>query len=170
MPKKDNFSYNHKPPPFLAALQAQTAGHGGPDPLLAKQRRSVKKRSSSEEAEDAPLVVDEDGNAIGVEVGKDGEVKEAYKGEVVEEDDVEGKEKNEINAQDGGKDMQSVIGGRKRKIAKVIRESDEALSSKKDGGSVEKLSEESPAANTKIKKSKKSAAKKMKLSFDDDDG
>ena len=67
-----NLSYASNIPPFLAALQAQASGRTGPDPLIAAQRRSAKKRSSSEEAEDVPLVVDEEGNVVSLEIDRDG--------------------------------------------------------------------------------------------------
>ena len=49
-----NLSYNSSLPPFLAALRAQAGGAPGPDPILANQRRSAKKRSSSEESLSRP--------------------------------------------------------------------------------------------------------------------
>lgn len=61
-----NLSYDQTLPPFLARLrgqQAATTGHG-PDPLLAARRRPTRVRTASEEAEDAPLVLDADGNVV----------------------------------------------------------------------------------------------------------
>ncbi|MBE3048226.1 DUF4604 domain-containing protein, partial [Candidatus Bathyarchaeota archaeon] len=59
-----NLSYNKSLPPFLAALHAGASSSPGADPLLAANRRHGTKRSGSAEAEDAPLVVDGEGNVI----------------------------------------------------------------------------------------------------------
>ncbi|WKT44369.1 protein of unknown function DUF4604 [Fusarium oxysporum f. sp. vasinfectum] len=108
-----NLSYDTEAaaPPFLAALRAQAAGATGPDPLLAAQRRSAKKRSSSEEAEDVPLVVDEDGNVVSLEVDKDGVVKDTGDYDVEPAAEKETAKESESKA---------AIGGRKRKVGKVI--------------------------------------------------
>ncbi|KAI1328504.1 hypothetical protein F5Y16DRAFT_369191 [Xylariaceae sp. FL0255] len=59
-----NLTYDSSLPPFLARLRGQQTAHTGPDPILASHRRPGQKRSASEEAEDAPLVVDEEGNVV----------------------------------------------------------------------------------------------------------
>ncbi|PHH61939.1 hypothetical protein CDD80_1413 [Ophiocordyceps camponoti-rufipedis] len=68
MPPKTNnqLRYDDTPPPFLARLRAQAKAEGGsgPDPLAAGRRRAGQKRSASEEAEDAPVIVDEHGHAL----------------------------------------------------------------------------------------------------------
>ncbi|KXJ97639.1 hypothetical protein Micbo1qcDRAFT_156591, partial [Microdochium bolleyi] len=71
-----NLTYDGTLPPFLARLHGQHSAasdrDGGPDPMLAARRRpGGKKRSASEEAEDAPLVVDEQGNVVSLP-GQDG--------------------------------------------------------------------------------------------------
>ncbi|KAM0561419.1 hypothetical protein ACHAPJ_003300 [Fusarium lateritium] len=157
-----NLSYDNSAPPFLAALRAQAAGATGPDPLLAAQRRSAKKRSSSEEAEDVPLVVDEDGNVVNLEVDKDGTVK-----------DTGDYDPEPTSVKEAAKDSESkaAIGGRKRKVGKVI--GDTADEAKAEGAGEDKKKDEKkddpekePAKNRKPKKK----AKKIKLSFDEDEG
>ncbi|KAH8653838.1 hypothetical protein BX600DRAFT_471745 [Xylariales sp. PMI_506] len=62
-----NLSYDQTLPPFLARLHGQhpPGGGDGPDPILAGRRRpGTRVRTASEEAEDAPLVVDEHGNVV----------------------------------------------------------------------------------------------------------
>jgi hypothetical protein len=155
-----NLSYNDSAPPFLAALRAQAAGATGPDPLLAAQRRSAKKRSSSEEAEDVPLVVDEDGNVVSLEVDKDGVVKD--NGDY----DVEPAAVKEAAKESENK---AAIGGRKRKVGKVIGETADEAKAEHDGEDKKKEkddAEKEPAKNRKPKKK----AKKIKLSFDEDEG
>lgn len=153
-----NLSYDTEAaaPPFLAALRAQAAGATGPNPLLAAQRRSAKKRSSSEEAEDVPLVVDEDGNVVSLEVDKDGVVKDTGDYDVEHAAEKETARESESKA---------AIGGRKRKVGKVIGEA--ADEGKGDDKKKEKDdAEKEPAKNRKPKKK----AKKIKLSFDEDEG
>ncbi|CAG7556249.1 unnamed protein product [Fusarium equiseti] len=155
-----NLSYDNSAPPFLAALRAQAAGATGPDPLLAAQRRSAKKRSSSEEAEDVPLVVDEDGNVVRLEVDKDGVVKDTrdYDLEPTTTKDEPAKES----------ESKAAIGGRKRKVGKVVGgdadeakvEGDEKEDKKKDTSEKESVKDRKP----------KKKVKKIKLSFDEDEG
>ena len=145
-----NLSYSHAPPPFLAALQAQASGQTGPDPIIASQRRAAKKRSGSEEAEDVPLVVDELGNVVDVEVDKDGTVREQQ---------AKPEERKEKNASAGEADKKDepdsgLTAGRKRKkIGKVVGGDavDEAEKKREHG------------KNPKTKK-----ARKIKLSFDEE--
>ena len=155
-----NLSYDQSAslPPFLAKLRAEAGGARGPDPLLAAQKRTVKKRSSSEEAEDAPLVVDEEGNAVNVEVEKDGTVK-AQGDEAKEED------KSPENVEKREDSSKTSFGARKRKVGKVVGDvADDAIKSVKpvkvDGG------KDASAADKKVKKK----SKKIKLSFDEEGG
>ncbi|KAM5354015.1 hypothetical protein ACJ41O_000665 [Fusarium nematophilum] len=159
-----NLSYDTSAPPFLAALRAQAAGTTGPDPLLAAQRRSAKKRSSSEEAEDAPLVVDEDGNVVNLDVDEDGAVK-----------DTGDHSSDAATAKEAAKEPESkaAIGGRKRKVGKVIGEAaDEPADKAEDGQRKKKGEEKEDAAEKEAVKSRKpkKKAKKIKLSFDEDEG
>ncbi|KAF4961755.1 hypothetical protein FGADI_118 [Fusarium gaditjirri] len=145
-------------PPFLAALRAQAAGATGPNPLLAAQRRSAKKRSSSEEAEDVPLVVDEDGNVVSLEVDKDGVVKDTGDYDVETAAEKETAKESESKA---------AIGGRKRKVGKVIGEAaDDDEGKREDKKKEQDDAEKESAKNRKPKKK----AKKIKLSFDEDEG
>ncbi|KAI8667188.1 hypothetical protein LRP88_01064 [Fusarium phalaenopsidis] len=154
-----NLSYDNSAPPFLAALRAQAAGATGPDPLLAAQRRSAKKRSSSEEAEDVPLVVDEDGNVVNLEVDKDGIVKEPANHSLDPSTEQEPAKEPESKA---------AIGGRKRKVGKVIGEAAEEPADKEADGKKDKNVDADKEAVKNRKPKKK--AKKIKLSFDEDEG
>ncbi|RMJ11330.1 hypothetical protein CDV36_009027 [Fusarium kuroshium] len=158
-----NLSYDNSAPPFLAALRAQAAGATGPDPLLAAQRRSAKKRSSSEEAEDVPLVVDEDGNVVvNLEVDKDGTVKESANYPL----DSSSAEKEPTKEPES----KAAIGGRKRKVGKVIGEAaEEPAADKETEGKKEKKHGDADKEAVKNRKPKKKA-KKIKLSFDEDEG
>lgn len=172
-----NLSYDDTLPPFLARLRGQHAASASePDPILASRRRAAKPRSASEEAEDAPLVVDEEGQEVlrGVTVGKDGVV--------TEELEAGGGDVNGEGGDDGslkGKEKGAGIGGsKKRKVGKVVGGGDEE---EEDGGGT------APEERSKVGKSKgtssarkndkskepgkeKKKAKKIKLSFGDDDG
>nr|CEG04088.1 unnamed protein product [Fusarium clavum] len=156
-----NLSYDNSAPPFLAALRAQAAGATGPDPLLAAQRRSAKKRSSSEEAEDVPLVVDEDGNVVRLEVDKDGVVKDTgdYDLEPTTTQDEPAKES----------ESKAAIGGRKRKVGKVVGGDTDEAKAEGDEKEDKKKKVTSEKESVKDRKPKKKA-KKIKLSFDEDEG
>lgn len=150
-----NLSYDTSLPPFLAALQARAAGATGPDPLLAAQRRASKKRTGSEEAEDAPVVVDENGNTVALDVDEDGAVRG---GEDKRTEDLgPSAEATTVAAKHEDK---AAIGGRKRKVGKVIGDTADPKTKKAD----KDVDKELP----KDRKPKK--AKKIKLSFDEDDG
>ncbi|KYK56595.1 hypothetical protein DCS_03596 [Drechmeria coniospora] len=163
-----NLSYSSSLPPFLAALRAQTSGNLGPDPLAAGRQRSAKKRSSSEEAEDAPQVVDEHGNALSIEVDKDGAVKEPPV-----QDDEEIKCSDDSATKSGEKreaEAKVAIGGRKRKVGRLIGDDgvNEAMPPKE--ASQQRKKDDKQAEASREKKVKKVAKKKVKLSFDQDDG
>ena len=164
-----NLSYDNSLPPFLAALQAQAKGSQGPDPIVAAQRRSAKKRSGSEEAEDAPLVVDEHGNTVSLDVDKEGAVKERD----TEKGQPEAEQNEDEKLDKPAPESRTQIGGRKRKVGKVVGEDapekpvatdDDKKSSKddKDGGA---SADKNKASGDKKAKKK---AKKIKLSFDED--
>ncbi|KAG5747510.1 hypothetical protein H9Q72_011498 [Fusarium xylarioides] len=157
-----NLSYDTEAaaPPFLAALRAQAAGATGPNPLLAAQRRSAKKRSSSEEAEDVPLVVDEDGNVVSLEVDKDGVVKDTG------DYDAEPAAEKETTKESESK---AAIGGRKRKVGKVIGEAADDAKDESKGEDKKEEKEDAEKESAKNRKPKKKA-KKIKLSFDEDEG
>ncbi len=179
-----NLQYNSNLPPFLARLRGQNASDrdsDAPDPILAARRRPGKKRSGSAEAEDAPLVVDEHGNAVDVTVGVDGTVKE-------KEPTSRGAEGGEQHAQptkavgDVAASAEKVAGigeQRKRKIGKVIgADADEEVATEQDTkghkpgkpktGTTAEAEKDEPAPAAKVKGKKK--AKKVKLSFGDDEG
>ncbi len=211
-----NLTYDNSLPPFLARLRGQQTAHGGPDPILAAHRRPNQKRSASEEAEDAPVVVDEDGNVISLEDGfLAGEAKRGTGGENDEQGDAPRDAEDRRLAQGKEKEKVAGIGGsRKRKVGRVIGEEhpdpekaraekndeheariaragadvrrllgrdDDAPSRSADAPKATKASDERPGAERKsqrdrpqqeaVKGAKKKAAKKIKLSFgDNDDG
>lgn len=179
-----NLHYDDTLPPFLRRLKGQHAGAAdAPDPILASRRRAAKPRSASEEAEGAPLVVDEDGNAVaGVTVGADGTVtRREEEDDGAGEADGEGAKEEDKPAVAGERDGVAAIGGsKKRKAGKVVgldaedegegggssgngriptKKGSGAAANKADGGSGD------PAGAKKKKK-----AKKIKLSFGDEDG
>ncbi|KAK3505426.1 hypothetical protein B0T13DRAFT_38728 [Neurospora crassa] len=144
-PKNLHYDRSATLPPFLARLHAQHAPGGGggnfdgPDPILAARRRPTKKpRSGSEEAEDAPLVLDEQGNVVDtVSVGRDGTVmersrvegegtKEGEEGGIREgtkageEGSKEGNHKRAVQEEKGVEIGASRKKKKKRKIGKVI--------------------------------------------------
>lgn len=184
-----NLHYDQTLPPFLARLKGQHAADAdSPDPILASRRRQAKPRSASEDAEDAPLIVDDDGNVVaGVEVAADGTVTANPEEAGAEGEDgdskgagggkdagLEGKE----GASAGREDKVATIGGsKKRKVGKVVG-ADVDDDEREDHGLAkeEKVSakgqDKRTAADEKTKapaKAKKKA-KKIKLSFGDDDG
>ena len=157
-----NLSYNAALPPFLARLQAQASGDSGPNPQSAAQRRSGKKRSASEDAEDAPLVVDEEGNVVDLQVDKDGTVEQPEDGGGKDESaDADVAEAKTTKADTDGK---AAIGGRKRKTGKIVGDSLDEKSEKPPQDATDK----EPHAT--ISKKTKKKAKKIKLSFDEEDG
>lgn len=170
-----NLSYNSSLPPFLAALHAQASGASGPDPILSAQRRGRKKRSSSEEAEDVPLVVDEHGNTIGdLKVNKDGTVEESANGEEADKGTKdENLETEQIKTnKSGSESAKASIGGRKRKVGKVIGENAqdgtvETTTTEKTNKAAKKDTDDAEQATNRKPKKK---AKKIKLSFDEDEG
>ncbi|KAK5655282.1 hypothetical protein OQA88_5849 [Cercophora sp. LCS_1] len=155
-----NLHYSSTLPPFLARLRGETPS--GPDPILAAQRRPTKQRSGSAEAEDAPIVVDEEGNVVDVKVGVDGAVTSDNREDVTNGEGSEGKgESKEGTGEEGkdGKDDKGVeVGGRKkRKVGRVV------------GGEQEEEEKDKEEKGVKGVKGKKKA-KKIKLSFGDEEG
>ena len=188
-----NLQYNSTLPPFLARLRGDHpsgAERDGPDPILAGRRRAVKLRSGSAEAEDAPLVVDDRGNAVDdVTVGADGSVKEREREREREKEAAEPTEPDAGPAEDTPAADESArvekladIGGqrKKRKIGKIIgadadEEDADGEKGKNNMGSRPK-SGNAPPTDTKdgsgaaAKAKAKKKAKKVKLSFGDDEG
>ncbi|KAI0187714.1 hypothetical protein EV127DRAFT_142263 [Xylaria flabelliformis] len=210
-----NLSYDNSLPPFLARLRGQQTAHSGPDPILAAHRRPGQKRSASEEAEDAPVVVDENGNVVYLKDGVlDEEDGSAQKDENnKEEPGSDNKEEEEGDlAQSKEKERVAAIGAsRKRKVGRVIREdisddekektktktnkdnddkariakasadvrrlihrdednADTPRSTDTVNDTPRKLHQDGPPQQKTIRGTKRKAAKKIKLSFGDDDG
>ena len=200
MPQKitnKNLQYTSTLPPFLARLrgEAAPANPDAPDPILAARRRPAKPRSGSAEAEDVPLVVDEDGNVLdGVQIGLDGTVREndapASQPQPSERDDEGGDDGKGEGQPPGDKDKGATVsvgsGGKnkKRKVGKVVgaeRSSDDAaaggvsseLGDQTDKKEKSKVGDDGAAKegdNVKTKSGTKKKAKKIKLSFGDDEG
>lgn len=164
-----NLHYDTTLPPFLARLRGQAASSDGPDPLLVRNRRHAKPRSGSAEAEDAPLVVDDEGNVVrGLRVGADGAVTET-EGKAAAETD--GQKKDEADKEKEQEELKQreraagIGGGKKRKVGKLVGADDEEQAQGKNDKKKDGDGEVRPAAAAKKKK-----AKKIKLSFGDDDG
>ena len=161
-----NLSYDSSLPPFLARMQAQASGHDDtPSQSQQRNRRLGKKRSDSEEAEDAPLVVDEEGNLVEVEIDKEGGVKKRPDGDA-EGGDGQGKEEEVAKEKEGDKKGVE-IGMRKRKVGRVVGGDDE--DGDRAGSKVEKKEKVEDDKGDGRKKGKKKA-KKIKLSFDEEEG
>ncbi|KAL2126635.1 hypothetical protein VTI74DRAFT_488 [Chaetomium olivicolor] len=181
-----NLQYTSTLPPFLARLRGQSAAEtdpDAPDPILAARRRPGKKRSASAEAEDAPLVVDKQGNVVGdVTVGVDGSVKEREGAEVA---GMEG-EAEENNGRGGETASTENVAGigemkKKRRIGKVVGagadEEEEAIEQKKEGkqkaakpGNTTSSAKEHIDSASAGKRNVKKKAKKIKLSFGEEEG
>ncbi|TQN72949.1 hypothetical protein CSHISOI_02516 [Colletotrichum shisoi] len=158
-----NLSYDTTIPPFLRALHAQAAGNAAdPDPILSKRRRAGKKRSESEEAEDAPLVVDDEGNVVDVRVDKDGGVDESAlqkDGEVGDETGA-GREESRREAEK----LAGIGASKKKKAGKLVGgDAAEDADDKDASNNVKKESKEDENGKKKVGKKK---GKKIKLSFD----
>lgn len=163
-----NLTYDSTLPPFLAALRGQAVGSQGPDPILSGRRRGAKKRSGSEEAEDAPLVLDEDGNAVAVEFEKDGTVKDRQDAQKDAQVDTPGsgnQPEDEDKASKRETESKTSFGARKRKVAKVVGDTAPETDEKADA---KKPQDEHRVATTGADKKVKKKAKKIKLSFDED--
>lgn len=186
MPQKNgNLAYNPNIPSFLANLQNQVAGHDA-GPARSTNRRLGKTRSASEEAEDAPVIVDEDGNATTLTMDKSGNI-------ATEEGEKTTAEKSSEKEEDGQEDgaqtktaakatSATSIGGRKKRTAKMVAgddEDDEDGTEKekekgkgKDadlrGGAGEKKGDEDKNDGKRTKKRVK-GNKKIQLSFADED-
>ncbi|KAK3374611.1 hypothetical protein B0H63DRAFT_253915 [Podospora didyma] len=192
-----NLQYNTSLPPFLARLRGEQAARDfdGPDPILAAQRRPTKPgRTGSEEAEDAPLVVDEHGHAVDgavVQVGKDGTVTAAPGPESSEPE-----QKDTSRATEEKENAAATAAGRKkRKVGKVIgaHDGDEdddndekdpkagrvkeqkkqkttaEAGTTKEGKDIAASATAAAAASKTNKGTKKKTAKKIKLSFGEED-
>ncbi|PHH61614.1 hypothetical protein CDD81_8129 [Ophiocordyceps australis] len=159
-----NLSYSSSLPPFLARLHAQAAGAQGPDALAAASRRSGKQRSASQDAEDAPLVVDERGNDMSVRVDSNGII--VARSPPQEQDEHKSPAAAEIqhNLEARHNENKSSIGQRKRKVAKIIG-GDSGETSRRELAASDKDSKARLSEKSRTKK-----AKKIKLSFDEDQG
>ncbi|EGS17881.1 uncharacterized protein CTHT_0072390 [Thermochaetoides thermophila DSM 1495] len=191
-----NLQYHSAPPPFLARLKGEASciyDPSRPDPILVSNRRAAKPRSASEEAEDLPVVVDERGEVVeGVVVGKDGDFK-GMKGEDKGEVDMKSRERVEGQGEGEGnmgekKGVVASIGagraGKKRK-ARVVGggvddegdkddkrgDGDNKKREVKTGKTSEKADEEGAKSEVgTAKPAKMKKAKKIKLSFGEDEG
>ncbi|CAK7232090.1 hypothetical protein SCUCBS95973_008144 [Sporothrix curviconia] len=133
----NSLSYDQSLPPFLARLHGQYNGgnRDGPDPILAAQRRAAKKRSASEEAEDAPLVLDDHGDVVaGVTFRKDG--KATMDEAETEEDGADGiGPVGSGGASTSAREVDAVAGigaGKKKRVGRVIGGGSDNEEDKKD--------------------------------------
>ncbi|KAK2027904.1 hypothetical protein LX32DRAFT_694466 [Colletotrichum zoysiae] len=157
-----NLSYDTTIPPFLRALHAQAAGNAAdPDPILSKRRRAGKKRSDSEEAEDAPLVVDDEGNVVDVRVNKDGGVDENALKKDGEGDETATSKEERREAEK----LAGIGASKKRKAGKVV--GGDAAEDTGDDRHISQDAKKGGKDNEGVKKkAAKKKGKKIKLSFD----
>lgn len=163
-----NLSYSSSLPPFLAALRAQAgaaAAAAGPDPLLAGQRRSAKARAGGHEADDAPLVVDEHGNAVDVELDGTGAVKQPPP---AAQPPLPPAGEPPADRADGREaEAKFAFGGRKRKAGRAVGAAAGSAggdgAAKPEGAAADADAKHAREPATKARKK----AKKIKLSFDD---
>lgn len=172
-----NLQYNTTLPPFLARLRGEATSSsefdgGGPDPILAARRRPTKKRSGSAEAEDAPTIVDEHGNTVqDVTVGVDGSVKATASAPAEEEKG--GHDDSKPAAENQAQAKAASIGavGKKRRVGKVVGADADEEDQKKDAAPTANTKAEDKEGTASAPKTKpKRKAKKIKLSFGDDEG
>ncbi|KAI0834506.1 hypothetical protein F5Y06DRAFT_156098 [Hypoxylon sp. FL0890] len=164
-----NLSYSSDLPPFLARLRGQhqqQRDSDSPDPILAARRRAARPRSASEEAEDAPLVVDENGNTVTFLSGADEDVPvETKHGDVDSKDD---------SQKDREKEKIAGIGAsKKRKVGRVVgggEDEEEENATKATSRPKENKhgAKSNPKDTNSTTKQGKKKAKKIKLSFGDD--
>lgn len=181
----------------------QSAQYDRPNAQLARNRRHGKPRSKSEEAEDAPLILDQEGNVVqGASVDAHGEVRLGGRSDAKEDHD-NGTEKQD-RAGDGKKGEEAAAAGednpaamtigskRKRKVGRVVcgntPNDDDGYDDDKDtlarairaqGRSTGLGGDPSKTPRDKITKdgsggrgdraTKRKKAKKVKLSFDDEE-
>ncbi|OIW34189.1 hypothetical protein CONLIGDRAFT_213707 [Coniochaeta ligniaria NRRL 30616] len=171
-----NLHYDTTLPPFLARLRGQAAAaNDGPDPQLVRNRRHAKPRSGSAEAEDAPLVVDDEGNVVqGMRVGADGAVTAEMDTDKPADGGEGGEQAGDKLAADKDredlKERERVAGigaGKKRKVGKVVGADDGEAGQTEGRAGARKAGDGEGKAAPPAKKKK---AKKIKLSFGDDDG
>ncbi|KAK7935037.1 hypothetical protein PG985_000532 [Apiospora marii] len=181
-----NLSYDQTLPPFLARLRGHQAPDGAPDPILAARRRTARVRTASEEAEDAPLVLDEAGNVVDMKAGELPD--EGDEGAGDKNTAEGGKAKEEEEDATAKETATATIGAsKKRKVGRIIGGDDDEKDERKVSQAVKaaKAIAGSSSANTNNgdkKKTKetttttpkpsgggKKKAKKIKLSFGDDE-
>lgn len=158
--KPKDLTYDTTLPPFLARLQAQSAG----GPASYQSARPKRPRNAEEDAEDEPVVFDE-GSGRTLTRGE-WEAEEAER-EAAEGDggkmNGEGEGKKEGREGDGmGEGKVAIGGGRKRKVGKVVGGDGDGEDA--EGGEKEDMGSRGEMAKTKDKdgeKSVKSAGKKI---------
>ncbi|KAI5860599.1 hypothetical protein GGS23DRAFT_230894 [Durotheca rogersii] len=197
-----NLAYTSELPPFLARLRGQhqqQRDSDRPDPLLAAHRRAARPRSASEEAEDAPLVVDEAGNTVHFDFedetdtadvpsqavdGREGGTGAGAGAGAGADKGRGGENQNEARNQEK---VAGIGAGKKRKVGRVVGGDDGEEGEEERGQHTKariakgdrqlatptaKNSDRKGEADTSTKdakQAKKKKAKKIKLSFGDDD-
>ncbi|TPX18395.1 uncharacterized protein E0L32_011703 [Thyridium curvatum] len=189
-----NLSYSQNLPPFLAALRGQHAPSDadGPDPILAARSRRPAARRRGSASEDAPLVLDEEGNVVSdVAVGVDGSVsrKEGPQDGGATAGAAAAEEDGKTHAQREGERVAGIGAGKKRKVGRVVG-GDDAQEEEEEGKGERNEPESKHAGQGKAGQGKrpekhggsgretkgdktpksKKKAKKIKLSFGDADG
>ena len=162
--KSKDLQYDNSLPPFLQKLHAQNAGRGDDD----RHERPIArpKRAKAHDEDEEPTMVDEAGETVSkaelekmtsAASGEDENVKTVGEGSA--EPKASGALQDDIR-----RSYQKITDGastKKRRVAKVVGEENEAEVNGKDGET------EEPSAKKIVKKAKKKA-KPIKLAFDDD--
>lgn len=165
--KSKDLSYDQSLPPFLQRLRAHNTGYGDDgDPDRHERPLARPKKAKNPDEDDGPTFVDESGETVSKEdyekqlkgnaEGEEGE------GNVTGELKGDGKPEasGALPADSAPRVEQKVTDGtavKKRKVAKVIGDEDEADGAEKSGPS-------------KLVKKAKKKAKPIKLAFDEDEG
>lgn len=167
--KAKDLTYESTLPPFLQRLHAQNAGRGDQD----RHERPIARptRAKAHDEDDEPTVVDEAGETVSkgelenMSSAQDGDARGEDEnvntvGEKYAKPKASGATQDEVQRSD-----QKITDGtatKKRKVAKVVGEDDEAETSINANGKDEAVTKQV------IKKAKKKA-KPIKLAFDEDD-
>jgi hypothetical protein len=181
-----NLSYDGSLPPFLQRLHANntSSADGRHERAIARPRRA---RDADADAEDEPAYVDEETNhtlskeEYAALVGGKDEDRDAKETKTAGEDAEEKKIADKKNDESAGANQKekeklaSIGGSRKRKVVKVVGTgSDEEDGIPQNGDTTQNESKGNDVAKTSgaisTKPTKKLKPKKVKLSFNDDEG
>lgn len=169
-----NLSYDSSLPPFLQRLHHSSTSNGASldgrhERAIARSRRT---RDADAEKEDEPVFVDEEtGEVVSAEefrvLGAGGEGEQAEPGGT--EDEAAAKDGKEETAKEKDKHTATIGASRKRKAAKIVGGNVSEEDTKAAPGAGKEKENEQAKNGGAIEKKTKAKAKKVKLSFGDDD-